>query len=165
MGYQPPRKEIACGTDPGYHLHRRRKEPACGDCREAHAKANPRNRKDVKSPGIGRGKYERTLKPIEHGTDAGYMAHFRRGDLPACRPCIDAHSARGVERRAERKAREAAAAAERRTLKVRIDMTAALFAEMYFSADPALSAKIDEALGRKRVDALIAMADQEEDAA
>lgn len=32
-------------------------------------------------------------KPITHGTDKGYQAHRRRGEVP-CQACCDAHAAR-----------------------------------------------------------------------
>ena len=34
-----------------------------------------------------------TLKPIKHGTDAGYVAHHRRGERP-CQSCREAHAFR-----------------------------------------------------------------------
>ena len=34
-----------------------------------------------------------TLKPIRHGTDAGFTAHYRRGERP-CQSCREAHAFR-----------------------------------------------------------------------
>jgi len=42
------------------------------------------------------------VKPIDHGTDAGYAAHYRRG-VPYCRPCRDAHTRACREQQARRK--------------------------------------------------------------
>jgi hypothetical protein len=35
-------------------------------------------------------------KPINHGTEGGFNAHYRRGD-PACEPCRKAHAQRTTE--------------------------------------------------------------------
>jgi hypothetical protein len=35
-------------------------------------------------------------RPIVHGTPAGFMAHYRRGE-PACLPCVDAEHARKTQ--------------------------------------------------------------------
>jgi hypothetical protein len=43
------------------------------------------------------------LKPIKHGTDAGYNAHRYRGERP-CESCREAHAAYRAERKRERAA-------------------------------------------------------------
>jgi len=44
-----------------------------------------------------------TLKPIRHGSDAGYVAHHRRGERP-CQSCREAHAAYEAERKQGRAA-------------------------------------------------------------
>jgi hypothetical protein len=41
-----------------------------------------------------------TRKPINHGTNGGYVAHYRRGE-PMCDPCRAAHYAVNVVARAK----------------------------------------------------------------
>lgn len=47
----------------------------------------------------GGGRLPPRPRPIEHGTEAGYGAHLRRGE-PACRSCLEAHAAGHRERKA-----------------------------------------------------------------
>ena len=46
MGIIPERRSprVACGTDRGYHRHKRRQEPACDACRTAHTDTEIRRR-------------------------------------------------------------------------------------------------------------------------
>lgn len=46
MGIIPERRSprVACGTDRGYHRHKRQQEPACDACRNAHTDTEIRRR-------------------------------------------------------------------------------------------------------------------------
>lgn len=44
-GRRPYLTPITHGTDKGYRMHRRRKDPICGPCREAHRLANQGKKK------------------------------------------------------------------------------------------------------------------------
>lgn len=48
------------------------------------------------------------LKAIDHGTDAGYVMHLRRG-VPACEACVEARRITQAARKAARKLRVVAA--------------------------------------------------------
>ncbi|GAA1110604.1 hypothetical protein [Streptomyces javensis] len=67
------------GTMRGYRRHRRRREPACGPCREA-----------CRLESAARRKRSRVQKPC--GTEAAYHRHLRRWEEP-CQPCREAHRA------------------------------------------------------------------------
>lgn len=43
-------------------------------------------------------KHDRASQP-RHGTRSGYQWHLRSGNMPACRPCLDASSAYAYSRR------------------------------------------------------------------
>jgi len=43
-----------------------------------------------------------TRKPIDHGTSAGWMAHYRRGEIP-CDDCKDARNAVQAQRKRTRR--------------------------------------------------------------
>ena len=47
-----------------------------------------------------------TLKPIRHGTNAGFAAHYRRGERP-CQSCREAHAFRVKVGRAAKRERAA----------------------------------------------------------
>lgn len=44
-----PRPPVACGTDSGYFRHRRRHEPMCPDCLEAHRLASAAQRAEKRA--------------------------------------------------------------------------------------------------------------------
>ena len=50
MGIIPERRSprAACGTDRGYHRHKRRQEPSCDACRNAHIETEIRRRHSAK---------------------------------------------------------------------------------------------------------------------
>ncbi len=47
---------------------------------------SPRDRREVRM-----GPIRRPLPPITHGTNSGYMQHYRRGETP-CAACVEAHA-------------------------------------------------------------------------
>lgn len=51
------------------------------------------------------------LPPIPHGTNRGYQQHYDRGDMPACRPCMEARSADARRRYHAARARKSGGAA------------------------------------------------------
>lgn len=97
MNTEPNRHE-KCGSDRGYYHHiRKLREPACSDCRAAHAEAERRR---------VRGGSRRSP---ECGTPGGYDVHRRRGEA-TCEACRKAEAAARRERRAALKQRGRVAA-------------------------------------------------------
>ncbi|WNM69974.1 hypothetical protein SEA_GUYFAGIERI_71 [Rhodococcus phage GuyFagieri] len=90
----------------------------------------------------------RVLRPINHGTEAGYSAHRRRGE-EACAACKAGHS------------KASAAGREGKPRKYKVAVPLAIFAELYWTATPKAQAMLDRHFGDKRVDDLIKRAEEE----
>ena len=54
----------------------------------------------------------RKLKPIDHGTNRGYVMHIYR-KIPACKPCLAAHSEYIQSRPVAHRSKESIASASR----------------------------------------------------
>ncbi len=93
-------RAIGCGTERGYQIHIRRKEPVCPLCRTAHDEAVEANRRRLLAEAHRAG-----------GTAAGYWMHRRLGE-DACAGCKRAQARKSQERRdREREAGDRARAA------------------------------------------------------
>lgn len=104
MPAQPKKRaEAECGTRAGYFRHRRKGEPACEPCLEAHNAYTAREVKPVKD--VVR----------EHGTVKGWNQHYYRKE-PACQPCKDAKTEDTRKYKARKKAGNV------RTLVKRVDV-------------------------------------------
>lgn len=77
-----------CGTQAGWHRHRRRGEEPCESCREANRE---RHRERRRARGV---QPKPPLQPC--GTKAGYQCHSRRGEEP-CDACKQARRERDRE--------------------------------------------------------------------
>jgi hypothetical protein len=85
-------RAMGCGTERGYQIHIRRKEPACALCRTAHDERVEANR--------------RHLLEVAHragGTVRGYWMHRRLGE-EACEGCKRAQGRKSAERRERQRA-------------------------------------------------------------
>ncbi|WP_329291914.1 WhiB family transcriptional regulator [Streptomyces pseudovenezuelae] len=85
-------RAMGCGTERGYQIHIRRKEPVCPLCRAAHDERVEANR--------------RHLLEVAHragGTTRGYWMHRRLGE-EACEGCKRAQGRRSAERRERQRA-------------------------------------------------------------
>jgi hypothetical protein len=76
-----PATRAKCGTDSGYHTHKRLKTDVCGPCYDAHV-------------AYRRKWQQRHAGPIMRTTCAtypGYMRHKRAGESP-CELCLNAYA-------------------------------------------------------------------------
>ena len=89
-------RAMGCGTERGYQIHIRRKEPACPLCQGAHDEAVEANRRRLLAEAHKAG-----------GTVRGYWMHRRLGEA-ACVPCK-----RAVARQSKRRREQERAACER----------------------------------------------------
>ena len=89
-------RAMGCGTERGYQIHIRRKEPVCPLCQGAHDEQVEDNRRRMLAEAHAAG-----------GTVRGYWTHWRLGES-ACVPCKRALARHSKEQRAR-----ARAAAER----------------------------------------------------
>ena len=80
-------RAMGCGTERGYQIHIRRKEPACPACQGAHDEAVEANRRRILVEAHKAG-----------GTTRGYWMHRRLGE-EACVPCKRACARQSQERR------------------------------------------------------------------
>ena len=80
-------RAMGCGTERGYQIHIRRKEPACPACQGAHDEAVEANRRRILAEAHKAG-----------GTTRGYWMHRRLGE-EACVPCKRACARQSQERR------------------------------------------------------------------
>lgn len=99
-------------------------------------------------------KSERDTAPIEHGTNAGYNAHYRH-KTEACRECKDAHA---LYVRARRKRQSDSPIRRRGSRMVRLSLE--LFVDLYWTASPKALAMLDEQFGERKVDKLIKQAEE-----
>lgn len=80
--------EIDHGTNAGYKAHQRRRETACEDCKDAHARYQF-DRKRQQREYAARKRAEERNAAEDHGTDAGYQRHLAEQSTP-CDACREA---------------------------------------------------------------------------
>uniref|UniRef100_UPI003555DCAD WhiB family transcriptional regulator n=1 Tax=Streptomyces halstedii TaxID=1944 RepID=UPI003555DCAD len=79
---ETPKRTARCGTNSGYHAHRRQGTPPCEECRTAHTAAGQKQRQASvtnRPPTTGE----------DCGTASGHRAHLARNEAP-CQLCTDA---------------------------------------------------------------------------
>lgn len=143
---------MSCGTDAGYHRHRRAGQRACLPCREAHAEVNRKSKSLV----------VKEFDPEQCGTNQGYNRHVAARE-PACRECKDAHTYYERERRRSRGESSAPDHKAVRRMRTLVKLPVELFAELYWTASPKALDALDELLGPEKVDKLIKQADKEQE--
>lgn len=90
-----PRRVAQCGTESGYRAHRRKQEPVCQPCQDAHAERSRQARaRRADAPRV----------VVQCGTNSGYQTHRNRHE-PVCDPCREAHAESSRQYRANEQAK------------------------------------------------------------